>query len=77
MPKQKKVERPVTVTTVIEEAQHEALRALAYQKHIPMARLVRQALDEFLKNQGGPESAKAPSLKTHHLIREEILEGRH
>ncbi|MBI4640496.1 MAG: ribbon-helix-helix domain-containing protein [Candidatus Tectomicrobia bacterium] len=58
MPKQKKVERPVTVTTIIEESQHEALRAIAYQKRLPMAKLVRQALEEFLKNQGDRGAAE-------------------
>lgn len=51
MAKRKQVEKPVTVTTVIEEAQHEALRAIAYHEHMPMAKLVRKALDEFIKKQ--------------------------
>lgn len=51
MAKRKQLERPVTVTTVIEEAQHEALRAIAYREHMPMAKLVRKALDELIRKQ--------------------------
>lgn len=56
MAKGKRVERPVTVTTVIEETQHDALRSIAYREHMPMAELVRKALDEFIKKQ----AEKAP-----------------
>ena len=51
MARKKQVEKPVTVTTVIEETQHEALRAIAYKEHMPMAKLVRNALEEFIKKQ--------------------------
>lgn len=51
MAKGKRVQKPVTVTTVIEESQHEALRYIAYKERTPMAELVRQALDEMIRRQ--------------------------
>jgi hypothetical protein len=56
MAKAKRVKNPVTVTTVIEEAQHEALRYIAFRERMAMAELVRKALDEFIKKQ----AEKAP-----------------
>jgi hypothetical protein len=35
MAKGKRVQKPVTVTTVIEESQHEALRYIAYKERTP------------------------------------------
>ncbi len=44
----KKLEKPVYVTTVLEESQHDALRHIAYTKHVPMAELFREALETFI-----------------------------
>ena len=44
----KKLKQPVYVTTVLEEAQHEALRRLAYKSGRPMAALIREVLSEAL-----------------------------
>ncbi len=47
----KKLEKPVYITTVLEEYQHEALRLIAYKKHKPMAELVREALERFIEEE--------------------------
>ncbi len=52
----KRVKNPVIITTVVEEAQHEALRTIAYKERLPMAELVRKALDALIKEQ----SQKSP-----------------
>ncbi len=45
----KKLKKPVYVTTVLEESQHEALRWLAYKRRKPMAELIREVLNRALK----------------------------
>jgi hypothetical protein len=45
----KKLKKPVYVTTVLEESQHESLRWLAYKRHKPMAELIREVLNRALK----------------------------
>lgn len=47
----KKLEKPVYITTVLEEYQHEALRLIAYKKRRPMAELVREALERFIEEE--------------------------
>lgn len=47
----KKLKKPVYVTTVLEESQHEALRRLAYKSRKPMAELIRQVLRQALRNE--------------------------
>lgn len=46
----KKLNAPVTVTTILEEEQHDALRDFAFRERIPMAELVRKAVDDLLAN---------------------------
>ncbi|MDA2912599.1 MAG: hypothetical protein ACE5G6_06250 [Terriglobia bacterium] len=45
----KKLKKPVYVTTVLEESQHEALRRLAYKSRKPMAELIREVLKRALR----------------------------
>lgn len=47
----KRVISPVTVTTVIEESQHEALKLIAYKKKTPMAKIVRMALEKLISEE--------------------------
>lgn len=47
----KKLKKPVYVTTVLEESQHEALRRLAYKKRKPMAEIIREVLSHALRDQ--------------------------
>ncbi|MEK7313779.1 MAG: hypothetical protein AAB210_02965 [Deltaproteobacteria bacterium] len=44
----KKLEKPVYITTVLEEHQHESLKFIAYKKRVPMAELIREALERFI-----------------------------
>jgi hypothetical protein len=50
MPVEKKLKEPVTVTTIIEKWQWTALRNLAFMEHKSQAEIVREALEEYLKN---------------------------
>lgn len=59
MARQKRVKKPVIITTVVEEAQHEALRTIAYQERIPMAELVRKALNTLIKKQSKKRPIRA------------------
>lgn len=47
----KKLGKPVYVTTVLEESQHEALKYIAYRKHKPMAELIREAIERFIADE--------------------------
>ena len=49
MEKKKKLEGPVTLFAAIEAKQHEALRAIAFREKRSLADVVRQALDEYLR----------------------------
>lgn len=51
MARAKRVKKPVIITTVVEESQHDALRYIAYKERLPMAELVRKALHELIKKQ--------------------------
>lgn len=39
---------PVTITTVVEESQHEALRFVAFRERKTMAEIVRAALEDYI-----------------------------
>lgn len=47
----KKLGKPVYVTTVLEESQHEALKYIAYRKRKPMAELIREAIERFIADE--------------------------
>jgi hypothetical protein len=49
MAARKKLKKPIYVTTVLEESQHEALRRLAYKHRKPMAEIFREALRRTLR----------------------------
>lgn len=44
----KKLKKPVTITTIVEEEQHEALRYVAYKERKTMAEIIRAALEEYI-----------------------------
>jgi predicted HicB family RNase H-like nuclease len=46
----KKLEKPVTLFAAIEESQHEALRFIAYKEKKSIAEIVREALEDYIKN---------------------------
>jgi hypothetical protein len=56
MAKSKRDKKTVIITTVVEESQHEALRYIAHKEKVPLAELVRKALDDLIKK----ESKKYP-----------------
>ncbi|MBF0403536.1 MAG: hypothetical protein H7843_12995 [Nitrospirota bacterium] len=45
----KRLKKPVHITTVVEESQHEALRYFAYMEKRPIANLLREAIEDFIK----------------------------
>ncbi|MBI5286459.1 MAG: hypothetical protein HY878_02565 [Deltaproteobacteria bacterium] len=51
----KKLEKPVYVTTVLEESQHEALKFIAYKSGKPMAELIREALEDLIERESLPK----------------------
>lgn len=64
----RKIDQPVTLFAQVEAAQHEKLRALAFQEKRSIAELVRDALEGYLK---GRRAATVPKL----AIREERIEA--
>lgn len=44
----KKLQQPVSITTVLETDQYEALRFMAYKEHRSLADLFRTAVEEFI-----------------------------
>ena len=40
---------PVTITTVVEESQHEALKFVAFREHLTLAEIVRAALEDYIQ----------------------------
>lgn len=46
----KKLKKQVTITTVVEDDQYEALRYIALKEKIPIADLVRKSLNDLIKN---------------------------
>ncbi len=46
--KAKKLKSPVTVSTVLEKEQHDALRFISFRERIPMAELIRATLDKLI-----------------------------
>ena len=60
MSRGKKIENPVTLFATIESAQHDALRAIAYNQRRSLADVVREAIDKLIENQ-------PKSLIEHHL----------
>ncbi len=53
MPRQKKLESPITLFAAIEAGQHEALRTIAFKERRSMADVVREALDQYIQAQTG------------------------
>ena len=51
----KKLGKPVYVTTVLEEYQHDALKDIAYKKRKPMAELIREALSIMITKEASRE----------------------
>ncbi len=47
----KKLTKPVYVTTVLEESQHEALKYVAYKKRKSMAELLRLAIERLIEKE--------------------------
>ncbi|MCG6551167.1 MAG: hypothetical protein L7F77_02470 [Candidatus Magnetominusculus sp. LBB02] len=45
----RRLKKPVHITTVVEESQHEALRYFAYTEKRPIANLLREAIENFIK----------------------------
>jgi hypothetical protein len=47
----RKLDEPVYVTTILEKAQHEALRLVAFSKRKPMAELLREAIEDLIEKE--------------------------
>lgn len=71
----KKLQQPVSITTVLEQEQYEALRFLAYKEHRSLADLFRTAVEQLIAQKSLeyaiPGRAKAritpkPARKTSH-----------
>lgn len=50
MRREKKLQEPITLFATIEARQHEALRTIAFNEHRSIADVVREAIDEHVKN---------------------------
>lgn len=53
----KKLEGPVTLFAAIEVKQHQMLRTIAFNERRSLAAVVREALDEFIKNHSQRQKA--------------------
>ena len=53
----KKLEGPVTLFAAIEAKQHHALRTIAFDERRSLAAVVREAIDEFVKNRAHRQKA--------------------
>ncbi len=42
--------KPVTVTTVLEKKQHDALRYISFRERTPMAEIIRSLIDALIKD---------------------------
>ena len=49
----KKIEAPITLVAVIEQAQHEGLRRIAFAERRSLADVVREAIDKLIETRGG------------------------
>ena len=67
MPREKKLEAPITLFAAIKAEQHEALRTIAFQERRSIADVVRQAINEFIRR-------RPKSLKHHEPARAGRLE---
>ena len=47
---EKKLNVPVTISTVIEEYQHEALRYIAFKEKVSMAQIFRDLIDKLIND---------------------------
>ena len=47
----KKLKEPVVLFASVERKQHDALRALSFKKHCPIAELTRDALKKYIAAQ--------------------------
>ncbi|MBI2001041.1 MAG: ribbon-helix-helix domain-containing protein [candidate division NC10 bacterium] len=47
-----RLKSPVSVLTMIETSQHEALRLIAFNERISVAELVREGIDEVIRKHG-------------------------
>jgi len=47
----KKLAKPIHITTILESAQHEILRHLAYERRQPMAEILREAVENFIEKE--------------------------
>ncbi len=48
----KKLEAPITLVAVIEQAQHEGLRRIAFAERRSLADVVREAIDKLIERKG-------------------------
>ncbi|GEM_PF-4255570 len=56
----KKLEAPITLVAIIEEAQHEALRRIAFAERRSLADVVREAIDTLLEERAGKPPHSPP-----------------
>ncbi len=56
----KKIEAPITLVAIIEEAQHEALRRIAFTERRSLADVVREAIDKLVEEKSGKPSKPTP-----------------
>lgn len=56
----KKLKRPVHVTTILEESQHDKLRLIAFEKRKPMAEILREAIETLIQRESLKKYATIP-----------------
>lgn len=59
----KKLKKPVYVTTILERAQQEALKRMAYRQAKPMSELVREALARYISQESNSSGGDLMSLR--------------
>ena len=57
----KKLKNPVSVTTILEESQHEALKIVAFSKRKTMAELLRDAIQNLIEKEAITDDSRKPA----------------
>lgn len=57
MPREKKLDDPVTLFAAIEAEQHQALREIAFKERRSLADVVREALDTYVRSRTAQRKA--------------------
>jgi hypothetical protein len=57
MARERKLKEPVTLFAAVESAQHERLRAIAFEERRSIADIVREAIDRLVENRNQTRAA--------------------